>query len=660
MRQFYLLISFVLIAASLLSGGVLPCDSAFASIVVTAVTTDIHVTNFADGEIINYDLPLLKGTAQGSDSISITTGNSTLNWSVREGRWRAFVPLQVGENIIILTSSSGNSTSLKLTYRPQRNEKLVRLVYVLGSDSAGNFDAPIGAPNGLSNAVSRLQLAGRMLQSITAELLYEKGLPRQTFNLLHDENYNPVVDTPRSPLSINQLRSMDSFSLWSHYYSLFSSLPNRENIIDVTIIADTHFDVATGQVLAHAALGGGRLALFGSGTFYSLPDSLDEIESHFLDASPIESYLFPEVGRARQYWAAYTTTIGAILHELGHCFGLPHPTNPTPGDIMARGFDYLNRMVVTYEPGFGNINPAVDIMPRWTDDDAIALQSNPWFSTIAYNIYVYLPIATKNYLLIPGKIAFVSNRDGNWEIYTMNSDGTEQTRLTSNLTEDSSPAWSPDNSRIAFYSKRDGNPEIYIMNADGTGQTRLTNNPADDVHPTWSPDGRRIAFETNRDGNSEIYVMNADGTSQTRLTYNSWPDGGPSWSPDGSKIAYISFQNGNYDIYLMNSDGTGQIRLTNTSGNEYDPSWSPDSSKIVFESTRDGTSEIYTMNANGTNQTRLTYNTSYDAYPAWSPDGLRIAFMSDWEIYSMNMDGTRLINLSNNPAADWAPDWSWP
>jgi len=104
MRQFYLLISFVLIAASLLSGGVLPCDSAFASIVVTAVTTDIHVTNFADGEIINYDLPLLKGTAQGSDSISITTGNSTLNWSVREGRWRAFVPLQVGENIIILTS----------------------------------------------------------------------------------------------------------------------------------------------------------------------------------------------------------------------------------------------------------------------------------------------------------------------------------------------------------------------------------------------------------------------------------------------------------------------------------------------------------------------------------------------------------------------------
>jgi len=108
-----------------------------------------------------------------------------------------------------------------------------------------------------------------------------------------------------------------------------------------------------------------------------------------------------------------------------------------------------------------------------------------------------------------GRIAFNSNRDGNWEIYVMNGDGTGQTRLTNNPAEDFSPAWSPDGLRIAFSSKRDGNPEIYIMNADGTGQTRLTNSPANDVHPTWSPDGTRIAFETDRDGNSEIYVMNA-------------------------------------------------------------------------------------------------------------------------------------------------------
>lgn len=85
--------------------------------------------------------------------------------------------------------------------------------------------------------------------------------------------------------------------------------------------------------------------------------------------------------------------------------------------------------------------------------------------------------------------------------------------------------------QIAFFSDRDGNAEIYVMNADGTDQTRLTNNSAFDWDPDWSPDGTRIAFYSNRDGNPEICVMNADGTDQTRLTYNSADDGDPAWRP---------------------------------------------------------------------------------------------------------------------------------
>ncbi len=83
----------------------------------------------------------------------------------------------------------------------------------------------------------------------------------------------------------------------------------------------------------------------------------------------------------------------------------------------------------------------------------------------------------------------------------------------------------------ALHSDRDGNFEIYVMNADGTAQTNLTNNPADDAFPAWSPDGTKIAFDTNRDGNFEIYVMNADGTNPTRLTDNPARDESPSWSP---------------------------------------------------------------------------------------------------------------------------------
>ncbi|TMI56052.1 hypothetical protein E6H18_08185, partial [Candidatus Bathyarchaeota archaeon] len=119
-----------------------------------------------------------------------------------------------------------------------------------------------------------------------------------------------------------------------------------------------------------------------------------------------------------------------------------------------------------------------------------------------------------------GKIAFVSDRDGNNEIYTMNPDGTGVTRLTFDTVvshNDLSPAWSPDGTKIAFASDRDGNYEIYTMNADGSGPTRLTISVRSDLNPAWSPDGTKIAFSTNRDGNYDIYVMNVDGSGQTRL-----------------------------------------------------------------------------------------------------------------------------------------------
>ena len=93
-----------------------------------------------------------------------------------------------------------------------------------------------------------------------------------------------------------------------------------------------------------------------------------------------------------------------------------------------------------------------------------------------------------------GKIAFVSDRDGNSEIYSMDADGGGQTRLTEDAGEDHSPAWSPDGQRIAFVSTRDGNAEIYVMNADGSGQTRLTNNSAGDLAPAWTRDGSQIGF----------------------------------------------------------------------------------------------------------------------------------------------------------------------
>src|SRR5437867_5576550 len=135
--------------------------------------------------------------------------------------------------------------------------------------------------------------------------------------------------------------------------------------------------------------------------------------------------------------------------------------------------------------------------------------------------------------------------DANTELYVMNADGSNPARLTNNSAADYQPTWSPDGSRIAFVSERDGNAEIYVMNAaDGSNPVRLTTDvgtPAFDGDPAWSPDGSKIAFWSRRDGNGEIYVMNPDGLNVTRLTTNAVDDLQPAWSPDGSRLVFSRF-----------------------------------------------------------------------------------------------------------------------
>src|SRR2546426_250239 len=268
-----------------------------------------------------------------------------------------------------------------------------------------------------------------------------------------------------------------------------------------------------------------------------------------------------------------------------------------------------------------------------------------------------------------GKIAFVSDRDGNNEIYTMNVDGTGVARLTVNVASDVSPTWSPDGSKIAFVSNRDGNNEIYTMNADGTGVTRLTTSTSDDSSPAWSPDGSKIAFQTNRDSfsNPEIYVMNVDGSGQTRLTVNTFSDLTPAWSPDGSKIAFSTNRDGNYEIYTMNADGTGATRLTSNPALDANPTWSHDGTKIAYVRGGVGSEQIYVMDedfchdAVGTAPTSLSKTASRDLGPAWSPDGTRILFASsrdgNFELYAINPDGTGVTRLTSNTVSDTEPNW---
>ena len=154
------------------------------------------------------------------------------------------------------------------------------------------------------------------------------------------------------------------------------------------------------------------------------------------------------------------------------------------------------------------------------------------------------------------KIAFVSYRDDGGEIYIMNDEGSNQTRLTNSSAYipqcvdcNSDPQFSPDGSKIIITSIIDRNSEIYIMNQDGNDQTNISKNQASDYLARFSPDGLKIVFMSDRDGNEEIYRMNHDGSDQTNLSNNPAPDLRPQYSPDGSKIAFGSY-NEPWDIVL--------------------------------------------------------------------------------------------------------------
>jgi hypothetical protein len=281
------------------------------------------------------------------------------------------------------------------------------------------------------------------------------------------------------------------------------------------------------------------------------------------------------------------------------------------------------------------------------------------------NHMTYLPMGFKNYPLIEtGKIVFVSNRDGNDEIYSMNYDGSGVQRLTVNSSQEGNPDWSPDGSKIAFSSNRSGESEIYVMNADGSGQTRITTITRC-YSPQWSPDGTRIAFSTIINNHYIIYTMNPDGSGLFQVTDPTLNVYDPYWSPDGLRIAF-SGSVGIPGIYVVDADGTNQMLLVDTTGLAFF-AWSPDGTRLVLSKSSypDLNFDLFLYDIDSGVTTRITNSTNNHNSVDWSPEGSSLIYHSwngifpvNWEIYALTLDGNYLYNLTNNPAADDEPDWT--
>ena len=175
------------------------------------------------------------------------------------------------------------------------------------------------------------------------------------------------------------------------------------------------------------------------------------------------------------------------------------------------------------------------------------------------------------------------------DVFLLDLETGETANLTRHPAEDWLPAWVPGDEgragRLAFVSDRDGNMEIYLLDLASGQATNLTQHPANDWVPVWAPGAGgtlpgRLAFQSDRDGNWEIYLLDLASGAQTNVTRHSADDWDPAWAPDadagGGWLAFMSWRDGNREVYAVNVDGKGAaLRLTDNPAADKNPAWLP-------------------------------------------------------------------------------------
>ena len=258
------------------------------------------------------------------------------------------------------------------------------------------------------------------------------------------------------------------------------------------------------------------------------------------------------------------------------------------------------------------------------------------------------------------QIAFASNRTGNWEIWLMDWDGSNQRRITNHGALSILPSWAPDNERMVYTSFARGTSDMYVISRRGGKTTRIDSTLSLNTSATFSPVSNDIAFVGSTRGNPDIYLIKDDGTNLRRLTSSSSIESTPEWSPNGRQLSFTSGRSGSPQIYVMDAEGTNVRRISHDGNWNDDATWSPDGEKIAYTSRVNGRFQIRIANLI-TNESRIVAGEGSNEQPTWSPDGNWIAFQSNrtgkWQVYRMRVDGSDLLQLTFE-RENKEPDWS--
>ena len=335
---------------------------------------EIEIGNLKEGENVGYELLLVRGSLSGvADSVTVSSFGSSQSWPVVNGQYKALVLLEKGRNDIRLEAAGHSAKQLRINYQPKKRGDTVRMVYVVASDGDDRFQAPAGESGDLESAKRKLAFAGLLMQTATAELMNNAGYGRKTFRLQRDSSGEVDVEIFRSKLSMRKAHGMTGLEIWRSLYRELDGLGGRSR--KMAVMQMTRFDKAQQKAYAHTALGGSSLALMGSGSMHTWAENLDELVDCFSDERRVGNFgMFDDSAYRRTFWANYSTSLGACLHELGHSFGLNH-SGDNKG-IMERGFDRINRLFMSTEGG--RVYEDEDI--RWSPESARELSNGRWLN----------------------------------------------------------------------------------------------------------------------------------------------------------------------------------------------------------------------------------------------------------------------------------------